>query len=52
MIALLRKLFARRPQRHVPHQWDGTHATCSCGHNSVWDYDLRKHFADMERIGS
>lgn len=52
MIALLRKLFARRPQRHYARDWDGTHATCRCGYSNVWDYSLRKHFADMERIGS
>lgn len=51
MIELLRRLFTRRPQRHYAKGWDGTHATCKCGHNNVWDYDLRRHFADLERIG-
>lgn len=51
MIALLRRLFTRKPQRHYPSHWDGHHATCKCGHHSVWDWDLRKHFEETGRIG-
>lgn len=46
----LQRLF-RVTVRHYPSHWDGTHATCACGHHSVWDYDLRKHFAEQERVG-
>jgi hypothetical protein len=52
VIALLRKLFTRRPQRHYDADWDGTHATCFCGYHSVDDYNLSKHFSEMERIGA
>jgi hypothetical protein len=52
VIALLRRLFAPKPQRHYEKAWDGTHATCKCGHHSVWDYDLRRHFEEVGRIGA
>lgn len=51
MLTLLRKLF-NRPQRHyVVDQPPHTHAMCKCGHQSVWDWDLRKHFEETGRIG-
>ena len=42
----------KRPKRHYPSRWDGTHATCSCGHHSVWDYNLKTHFAEVGRVGN
>lgn len=52
MIALLRRLFAAKPQRHYP---DGAiklaQRVCKCGHHSAWDYDLRRHFEETGRIG-
>lgn len=42
--------FERAP-RHYLKRWDGTHATCACGHHSPWDYNLRKHFEEQERAG-
>lgn len=32
----------RRPRHHEA-TFDGTHATCSCGHNRYDDWDLSKH---------
>ena len=53
MIALLRRLFAPKPERHYPISWtrNVSQAVCSCGHSSVWDYDLRTHFQETGRIG-
>lgn len=53
MIALLRKLFAPKPQRHyiANDDDDPRPAFCACGYHSVWDYNLRKHFEETGRIG-
>lgn len=53
MIALLRKLFAPKPERHYPRttRHRNEQAFCACGYTSPWDYDLRKHFEQTGRIG-
>jgi hypothetical protein len=40
-----------RPVRHYDASWDGYNATCACGFHSQWDYNLRNHFAEQERVG-
>jgi hypothetical protein len=52
MIGFLRRLF-NRPERHYPVNSTAYthHALCACGHTSVWDYDLRRHFEEQGRIG-
>lgn len=53
MIALLRKLFAPKPERHyLARTWPGVSLdVCACGHSSPWDFNLRKHFEETGRIG-
>jgi hypothetical protein len=56
LLLILWKLWGvwiNRPERerHYPAKWDGTHATCKCGHHSVWDYDLKRHFEETGRVG-
>lgn len=52
MIALLRRLFAPKHQRHyIDSTPPFSPAVCACGHTSYWDYDLRTHFQETGRIG-
>lgn len=53
--ALLWRLWGwvdRRPRKayHYPVKWDGTHATCKCGHHSVTDYNLETHIEEMGKV--
>lgn len=53
MIALLRRLFAPKPERHYPDSWayPKSGMVCKCGYHSPWDYGLRTHFQEQGRIG-
>jgi len=51
MIALLRRLFTKPERHYIAASGSYTHAVCVCGHESVWDWDLRKHFEETGRIG-
>lgn len=53
MIALLRRLFAPKPERHYRDHRENNASSdlCVCGYHSPWDYDLRTHFQETGRIG-
>ena len=51
--ALLRRLFAPKPERHyiAAMAFPAGACICKCGFSNVWDYDLRRHFEETGRIG-